>query len=65
MLAQMRRQRLCKVKMGRLPMKMSLKGDVPSDIKVPRVDAPGSVLACDFLEPPLSHPARCRGIRLL
>lgn len=32
MLAQMRGQRLCKDKTGRLPMKMSLKDDVHSDI---------------------------------
>lgn len=65
MLAQMRGQRLSKDKTGWLPTKMSLKDDVHSDIKVPRVDTSGSVLTCDFLEPPLSHLAHCRGILLL
>lgn len=64
MLAQMGRQHLCKDETGRPPMKMSLKDDVHLDVKVPRVDTSGSVLTCDFLEPPLSHLANCQGIPL-
>lgn len=44
-------------------MKMSLKGDVLSDMKVPRVDT-GTVSSCILWSFHRLHPARCRGIRV-